>query len=108
MRRAGIKLFPVFLVCAGSFIDENNGTFTAAATIVIATFTLTLWLVAGNQLRHAREVERAYVSGGGTRASNNRNLFVLTVENYGKTPATIIGYAATVFDLAQLDLNIPG
>jgi hypothetical protein len=39
--RAGI--IPVFLLCEGAFIDENNGTITAIATFSIAVFTWTLW-----------------------------------------------------------------
>jgi hypothetical protein len=40
---AGVEVVPVFVMCEGAFIDENNGTLTAIATIFIAAFTLTLW-----------------------------------------------------------------
>ena len=42
---------PVLLLCEGSFIDENNGTLTALATIAIAAFTLTLWRATTEQGR---------------------------------------------------------
>lgn len=38
-----VEVLPVFLLCEGKFIDENNGTLTAIATFAIAGFTLTLW-----------------------------------------------------------------
>jgi hypothetical protein len=46
---------PVLLICEGAFIDANNGTLTALATIAIAAFTLTLWLATTNQGRLTRE-----------------------------------------------------
>lgn len=46
---------PLFLLCEGAFIDENNGTLTALATIAIAGFTLTLWLATTEQGRLTRE-----------------------------------------------------
>jgi len=42
-RAPKVRLVPLFLRCQGAFIDENNGTLTAIATIAIAAFTLTLW-----------------------------------------------------------------
>ena len=47
---SGVRV-PVFLLCEGSFIDENNGTLTALATIAIAAFTLTLWRATTEQGR---------------------------------------------------------
>jgi len=44
------------------------------------------------QLRHAREVDRAYVSGGGP-GNPPHGPFVLTINNYGRTPATLLEYA---------------
>jgi hypothetical protein len=45
---------------------------TAVATIAIAWFTGTIWIINRSQLRHGREVERAYVSGGGWRHWDRR------------------------------------
>jgi hypothetical protein len=45
------EVVPVFLVCEGAFIDENNGTLTALATIAIAGFTLTLWRTTNQQAK---------------------------------------------------------
>jgi hypothetical protein len=41
--------------CTGSFIDVNNSTITALATIAIAGFTLTLWRTTTKQERLTRE-----------------------------------------------------
>jgi hypothetical protein len=46
---------PLFLLCEGAFIDENNGTLTALATIAIAAFTLTLWRATTEQGRLTKE-----------------------------------------------------
>jgi hypothetical protein len=46
---------PVLLVCEGAFIEENNGTLTALATIAIAAFTLTLWRATTEQGRLTRD-----------------------------------------------------
>lgn len=53
------------------------------------------------QQRQARAVERAYISGGGPY-DEERNLFVLTAQNYGKTPGTVTAYALSVCDRADL------
>ena len=45
----------MFFVCEGAFIDENNGTLTALATIAIAAFTLTLWRATTEQGRLTRD-----------------------------------------------------
>jgi hypothetical protein len=37
--------------CTGLFIDENDGGITAIATLLIAIFTITLWLTSRAQLR---------------------------------------------------------
>jgi hypothetical protein len=54
------------------------------------------------QQRQARVVERAYISGGGGPLTKEPNLFLLTVQNYGKTPGTITAYALFVCDKADL------
>ena len=46
---------PPFLLCEGAFIDKNNGTLTALATIAIAGFTLTLWRATTEQGRLTRD-----------------------------------------------------
>ena len=39
----------------------------AVASVMVAVFTATIWLVNRSQLQRSQEVERAYVSGGGAR-----------------------------------------
>ena len=63
------------------------------------------------QQQQARIVERAYISGGGgyrTYLSDDgaqhidTAQFVLTVQNYGKTPGTVTAYAVCVCDRPDL------
>jgi hypothetical protein len=54
------------------------------------------------QQRQARVVERAYISGGGAPLKERPDLFLLTVQNYGKTPGTVTAYALSVCDGADL------
>jgi hypothetical protein len=94
----------------GKFLDTVSPAVTAAATGVIAAFTWTIWLINRSQLEHGRQVERAYVSGGGGRKLSPTELpgkdgepmqvlldtgvFEFHVSNYGKTPGKVfqIGY----------------
>jgi hypothetical protein len=99
-----------FKSCLGVYIIEKNAVITALATLAIAYFTWTIWDINRSQLRHNRQVERAYISGGGGYAIDTRGVppvvdrtqFVLTVQNYGKTPGTVRAYAVFVVDRANL------
>jgi hypothetical protein len=83
-----------------------------ASDVAVAFFTYALfvvgWLTVRNGTRLARELERAYVSGGGPWMIHAPPLFPqiigfqLTADNYGKSPATIIGYAVEICDLNHL------
>jgi hypothetical protein len=98
---AMILLGLVLFVVLGP-MKVHDGSVTAIATAVIGVFTFTLWLTARNQLRHTREIERAYLTCGGdyTRdrqgqiVVNNagKRLFQVHVGNYGKTPAFVSSY----------------
>jgi hypothetical protein len=79
--------------CLGVFLHDNRDAVTAVATTFIAIFTFTLWWATWSLLRHGREAERAYVSGGGPLASNDPNILVFTADNYGMTPAIMLEYA---------------
>ena len=102
---------------AGTYPNEISAGITALATAIVAWFTATIWLINRSQLIHGRQVERAYVSGGGAPGveehdlgtettespmigggSRTRHLgierrptgaFVVCVNNYGKTPAEL-------------------
>jgi len=74
-------------------LDTWNSLITAIATVAIGFFTWAIRSINQKQWTHAREVERAYLSGGGpVRFDEDRRVmvFVLTVENTGKTPATLV------------------
>jgi hypothetical protein len=79
--------------CFFSFLEHNRDAMTAVATAFIAFFTFTLWWATWSLLRHGREVERAYVSGGGPLFGEDLNRLAFTVDNYGKTPAIMSEYA---------------
>jgi len=51
--------------CLFVFLYQSRDAVTAVATAFIAIFTLTLWWATWGLLTHGREIERAYVSGGG-------------------------------------------
>jgi len=76
-----------------------------ASDAAVAFFTYTLfiagWFAIRNAARLARELERAYVSGGGPWVELGPLFpgirgFQMTADNYGKSPATVIGYALEV------------
>jgi hypothetical protein len=76
-----------------SALDPWAAVITAIATAVIALFTLTLWDSNRRQVKHLREIERAYISGGGPLDANKLDCFLFTVNNYGKTPGVLLEYA---------------
>jgi TRAP-type C4-dicarboxylate transport system permease small subunit len=51
--------------CVGSYIIAKHAVITAFATAFIAWFTYTLWNANREQIKRTREIERAYISGGG-------------------------------------------
>src|SRR5262249_10015883 len=95
--REGLALVISYSRCTARFVNEHNGGLSALASLVVALFTFTLWLIASSQLRHARDIDRAYVSGGGP-GNPPDGPFILTINNYGRTPAALIGYAVEFFE----------
>jgi len=94
----------------GKFLDAMSPAVTAIATGVIAWFTATIWTINRSQLKHGRQIERAYISGGGGYRIDTSSgapivdttRFILTVQNYGKTQGTVTAYAVFVVDRANL------
>jgi hypothetical protein len=74
-------------------LEATSALITAIGTAVIAGFTGVIFSVHRAQLRHQRRIERPYISGGGAPARSDPTQFVLTVQNYGKTPGVIAQYA---------------
>lgn len=84
--------------CSGDFIDKNNGSITALATIIIAAFTATLWRATTAQGILAREAfiadKRAFVFPSGITpfyepdaATGHFNWRIgVTWQNSGDTP----------------------
>src|SRR5262245_48133681 len=97
----GLALIISYSRCTARFVNEHNGGLSALASLVVALFTFTLWLIASSQLRHARDIDRAYVSGGGP-GNPPDGPFILTINNYGRTPATLIEYAVEFCELTAI------
>jgi hypothetical protein len=87
-----------YLKCSAQFVNKYNGALSALAAVAVALLTFTLWQVNASQLQHDRDVDRAYVSGGG-RGNWPNGPFVLTINNYGGTPATLIECAVECCEL---------
>jgi hypothetical protein len=84
---------------------------TALAGIAVLQFFVFGWqgIQLGRTVRHLAISERAHVSGGANNitTTDGRNLLVVTINNYGKTPASIGTVAATICEEGELDL-FPG
>jgi hypothetical protein len=86
----------------GEWLNYYGGSVTAIATAVIGYFTYTLWEANRAQLEHASEVERAYVSGGGMKGTDQRVLAPLAPGfqvNAVAQPPTIINVLNGMFDV---------
>jgi hypothetical protein len=102
------------IVSIVDWIDRRHDFVTAAATVVIAVFTGTIWFINRSQLQHSHQIERAYISGGGVPQMRVRNVQALTldrganviesvrdftgffelhVNNHGKTPGELLELA---------------
>jgi hypothetical protein len=73
-------------------IDAN--TVSAVATVAIAVFSLTLWLVNKRQGSDARVIQRAYVkishSPPGIEVDKSGNFWLqVSIKNFGQTPARV-------------------
>jgi hypothetical protein len=88
-----IDIAPVVAWVTGFFASLNSNRIAAISTAVSALFAGTIWWVNRRQLKHTRNVERAYISGGGPLAKDDPDTFIFTVNNYGKTPGVLIEYA---------------
>src|SRR5262249_37295171 len=99
--REGLALIISYSRCSARFVNEHSGGLSALASLVVAAFAFTLWLIASSQLRHARDIDRAYVSGGGP-GNPPDGPFILTINNYGRTPATLIEYAVEFCELTAI------
>ena len=64
---------------------------SALASVAVAFLTLTLAGNSSGELNQLREVERAYLTGGGDLEASG-TIFRVEVSNYGKTPAFLCAY----------------
>jgi hypothetical protein len=75
----------------------------ALFTGLLSFTTFLLVIVTRRTYIHFGIIERAYISGGGWLDSGNHPAqFVLTIENNGKTPAYLYGYALFICDRNSL------
>jgi hypothetical protein len=97
-----IDIAPVAAFVTGFFTRLDSNKITAIATAVSALFAGTIFLVNWRQLRHTRNVERAYITGGGPVDPNDPNKFFFTINNYGKTPGILTEYAVEFCPLEHI------
>jgi hypothetical protein len=89
-----------------------SAAISAVAAGVTAFFTGTLWRNSSHQIARMRQIERAYLAGGGDyarmingdfrRALDGRKQFRVDVANYGKTPAYLIAFDVQFDTLAAV------
>jgi hypothetical protein len=100
------------------WLEKESNAITALATAVMAYFTFTIYRNNRSQLQHSREVDRAYVSGGGTRQlvqySGNGSTFLVPtdqfdvrINNFGNTPATLHRFRFGFCDATAVPLRPP-
>src|SRR5262249_14059224 len=77
-REEGLALIISYSRCSARFVNEHNGGVSALASL-----------------------DRAYVSGGGP-GNPPGGPFILTINNYGRTPATLIEYAVEFCELTAI------
>jgi hypothetical protein len=94
--------------------DFTEYLFVATAVLAgVAVLQLIVFGWQGKQLKRTVEhlviSERAHVSGGANRGttSDGRKVLIVTINNYGKTPAFIGNVAATICKKEELT-NFPG
>jgi len=88
--------------CTLDFVERNHAELTAVGTIALAIFTTSLWLATRSLVRHAPQIERAYISAGGFRRfvpqpTNVPGQYVLAdtqqfefhINNYGRTKGRV-------------------
>jgi hypothetical protein len=90
----------------GKFWCDLKASDAAIAFFTFAIFLATWFTIRSND-RMARDLERAYVSGGGPWMNAPPLIpqiygFQLTVDNYGKSSATIVEFALEICDLNNL------
>lgn len=93
--------------CLGQFVDLNNAAITAAATALLTLITAGLVWVGAMQISTSRAQLRAYVAVSEAHLENigvGRVPFaVLTVKNFGQTPAyEMTNWARIGFDVYPL------
>jgi hypothetical protein len=90
----------------------NAATITAAATVAIAIFTWTLYVINRDQLLHNRRVERAYIKmsslvpPGVVFGPEGRIEVTIEVRNHGITPGRVTDLVGTA-NTCPLDQNMP-
>ena len=102
---AAYHVFPYLLVSFGQFLDYHGGAVTAAATVVIGWFTWTIGDSSRAQLRHTRQIERAYLSAMGPLALDPAGKpvhYTLEVSNNGKTAGRLLEIAVEYRSLSKV------
>jgi len=94
----------VFLHCEGEILHGNSEAIIAIFTIVLSLSTILLWMATSEvvssaertsreQLSHDREINRAYLGGGGDCENvAGQRFFRFEVGNHGQTPAFLYAF----------------
>lgn len=93
-----------------AWLNVKEAAVTAIATIFIGCFTWVIACINRRQLRHARRVDRAYVTGGGdiwTDEKTGKQYFRLDIENHGQTPAFVRSHYIEFANMAELQDEYP-
>jgi len=98
------QVMPVFLVCEGAFIDENNGTLTALATIAIAGFTLILWQATSRQARLTREAIE--LGNKEFNVTHRPQIIVRTFEQCTEIGSGLLGASITYINIGSSPATI--
>jgi hypothetical protein len=91
------------------YLELYHGPITGVGTAVIGLFTVVLGVAAWYQLRHAREVDRAYLTAGGdldVDAAGNA-VFRFEIENIGRSAAIVTSYDVQFATWPQVVLPLP-
>jgi hypothetical protein len=90
-------------------LGVHDGVVTAVATAVIGCFTITLGITGWFQLRHAQEVDRAYLTAGGDLDLDTvgQKIFRFEIENIGRSAAFVTSYDVQFATWNQVRLPLP-
>lgn len=106
------------IFCEAAFADANNGAITAIATVFVAIFTLTLWIVTGRSVQLARNefiathrpkiiVRHVLLADHGDELAQRDAQVDFVIANVGDTDATITRFYVQLYIQGELNPFFP-